>query len=90
MIINAIIGILSITLLFRILYAIGRVTQRYVLQDMVYGIDEAPWIWPYIYNMFVGVIGLCIIGAIIMIMVLCEYAGEAVLAWYTQFVNSMG
>ena len=88
--IQLIIGIISITLLFRILYAIGRVTQRYVLKDMMYGIDEAPWIWPYVYNMLAGLIGLCIISAIVTIMVLCEYVGEAVLAWFTQFTNSMG
>jgi hypothetical protein len=75
-VIETLIGATSIVAIWYIVYLVGCITERYILQEEE---PEHVWIWPYVLRTLSGILGVAIAMGVVMCVALCWAIGEAIM-----------
>jgi len=75
-VIETLIGVISIVATWYIIYLTGCITERYTLQEEE---PERTWIWPYVLRTLSGILGLAIAAGVVMCVAMCWAIGEAIM-----------
>jgi hypothetical protein len=70
------IGAISIVATWYIIYLIGILVERYILQEEE---PEHTWIWPYVLRTLSGILGVAIAAGVVMCVAMCWAVGEAII-----------
>jgi hypothetical protein len=75
-VIETLIGAISIIATWYMIYLTGIITERYILQEEE---PEHTWIWPYVLRTLSGILGVAIAAGVVMCVAMCWAVGEAIM-----------
>ena len=74
--IETLIGATCIVATWYVVYLVGCITERYILQEKE---PERVWIWPYVLRTLSGILGVAIAMGVVMCVAMCWAIGEAIM-----------
>jgi hypothetical protein len=76
-VIETLIGATSIVAIWYIVYLVGILVERHVLQED--DIAAMPWIWPYVFYTLSGIFGLALLAFVAWCAMMAWYVGSGIM-----------